>query len=162
VKLYLYGFFYFFSLQLNGQGVKVIDFKEKYYQNDSVFIALKNIDTINYYVNIQLEKKRNKGWLLYTKDIFSSPFADILSSKVIPINTTVKYTIILPEPEWFEDANWSDSYRKKIRDKIKIGIFRYKIYFSKKNDDDDYNHFLYSPIFLLQPPSVSVNKRGCK
>ena len=156
MKLIFFCFVYFLAFQLKGQGIKVIDFNSNYYKNDSIIIKLKNIDTINYYINIQLEKKMKKGWLLYTKDIFNPPFADILNSKFIPIDTIIKFIFILPEPEWFDDPTWSITYRKKIRAGIKIGKFRYKIFISSRNDNE-YALFLYSPIFFVNKIRSSYN-----
>ena len=110
---------------------------------DNVAFSVTNKDTIPQYVNIQLEKKINSNWVLYSKDVFSRPFSKSELTKKIEFNDNIFYSIIIDTPEWINMPN------KKIDiQKCKKGNFRLKVLYGK--DEFDKGKTVYSKPFYIK------------
>ena len=119
--------------------------------NDSIVLNVKSNDTVNRFLNIQLEKYDSKinTWKLYSKDVFTKPFTPPLElTLVIKSNDFLGLKFKINQPELFDSPKYSKKKNEFIRENAKKGTFRIKVL----NGFNEWgkNELVYSDSFIIK------------
>lgn len=124
--------------------------KEKFITKEDIVFVVKNNDSINRYLNIQLEKYdfNKKEWKLYSKDVFSKPFSMPLElTLIVDKKKSLDLKFKINEPELFDSPKFSKKKNNLIRENAKKGKFRIKI-FNGINENNK-SEYVYSKYFIV-------------
>jgi len=117
----------FFSFS---QLLKVKLQKNEFSVKEDIILNVENTDTINRFLNIQLEKYdfKKQVWKLYSKDVFSKPFTIPLELTLISErNRSLDLMFKINQPELFDSPKYSKKKNESIRENAKKGKFRIRI-----------------------------------
>ncbi|EKT3967317.1 hypothetical protein LIS90_11605 [Flavobacterium psychrophilum] len=146
-KIILILLFPFFSFS---QTLEISLNKEKFIAKEDVAFVVKNNDSINRFLNIQLEKydfNKNK-WKSYSKDVFSKPFSMPLElTLIVEKKKSLDLKFKINEPELFDSPKYNKKKNNLIRENAKKGKFRIKI-FNGINENNK-SEYIYSKCFIV-------------
>jgi hypothetical protein len=125
--------------------------KREYNAKDDIVLNIKNNDTINRFLNVQLEKYdlEKQSWKLYSKDVFSKPFTMPLELTLISEKGKVLDLMFkIDQPELMDSPKYSKKKNEYIREEAKKGKFRVKVV--NGYDEFDKNEISYSDSFIIK------------
>lgn len=124
--------------------------KEKFIVKEDIAFVVKNNDSINRFLNIQLEKydSNKKKWKSYSKDVFSKPFSMPLElTLIVDKKKSLDLKFKINEPELFDSPKFNKKKNNLIRENAKRGKFRIKIH-NGTNENNKFE-YLYSKHFIV-------------
>lgn len=125
--------------------------KTEFNVKDDIILIVKNNDTVNRFLNVQLEKYdlKNHVWKLYSKDVFSKPFSMPLELTLISEgHKSLDLMFKINQPELFDSPKYSKKKNESIRENAKKGKFRIKI--MNGHNEFDKNEIAYSESFMIK------------
>jgi len=138
----------FFSFS---QLLKVKLQKNEFSVKEDIILNVENTDTINRFLNIQLEKYdfKKQVWKLYSKDVFSKPFTIPLELTLISErNRSLDLMFKINQPELFDSPKYSKKKNESIRENAKKGKFRIRI--MNGFNEFDKKETSYSDSFIIK------------
>ena len=145
-KIILILLFPFFSFS---QTLEISLSKEKFIAKEDVAFVVKNNDSINRYLNIQLEKYdfNKKEWETYSKDVFSKPFKPLELTLIVNNKKSIDLKFKITEPEFLDSPRFSKKKNNLIRENAKKGKFRIKIF--NGIIENNKSEYVYSKYFIV-------------
>ena len=145
-KIILLLLFPFFSFS---QTLEISLNKEKFIVKEDITFVVKNNDSINRFLNIQLEKYdfNKKEWETYSKDVFSKPFKPLELTLIVDKKKSIDLKFKINEPEFLDSPKFSKKKNNLIRENEKKGKFRIKI-FNGINENNK-SEYVYSKYFIV-------------
>lgn len=125
--------------------------KSEFNVTEDIILSVKNNDTINKFLNVQLEKYdfKNHVWKIYSKDVFSKPFTIPLELTLISErDKSLDLMFKINQPELFDFPKYSKKKNESIRENAKKGKFRIKI--MNGQNEFEKNEICYSDSFILK------------